>query len=107
MITIDTSSDFHYKNSVTFEKSNSHYPSITTTVNKDMNSQDMDSKIRSKNKRVQDEENVASINMTNIRKYFDPTINQILLNPQERILKNEKWAIVFWTYQALPLYVID
>jgi hypothetical protein len=34
--------------------------------------------------------------MTNIRKYFDPTIYQILLDPQERDLRNEKLAIVFW-----------
>jgi hypothetical protein len=36
------------------------------------------------------------IDRINITKYFDPTIYQMLLNPQEYNLKNEKLVIVFW-----------
>ena len=61
-----------------------------------MNDQDFTSKTPIKRNRAEDSENDTDIDRINIRKFFDPTIYQILLHPQEHDLKNEKLAIVFW-----------
>ena len=61
-----------------------------------MDNQDLTSKVRTRTKRDQDEEDVGAMSMMNIRKYFDPTIYQMLSNPQEPNLRNEKLVIVFW-----------
>ena len=58
--------------------------------------QDVTSKILTTTRRVDDKEEGTDIDRINIRKYFDPTIYQMLLNPQEYKLKNEKLVVVFW-----------
>jgi hypothetical protein len=95
-ISINTLANFSNRNSMIFAQFNRYFPTISTTINKNMDNQDLTSKIRTRTKRDQDEENGVGMSMMNIRKFFDPTIYQMLLNPQEHNLRNEKLVIVFW-----------
>ena len=61
-----------------------------------MDNHDRSSKVRTRSKRNHAEEDEADMRVMNIRKYFDPMIYQMLLNPQEHSLRSEKLVIVFW-----------
>jgi class 3 adenylate cyclase len=95
-ITIDTSGNFRNRNFNAFVKPKQSNPAIATTVHLNMNDQNVTSKMRTIARRVENKEEDTDINRINIRKYFDPTIYQMLLNPQEYRLRNEKLVIVFW-----------
>ena len=79
-ITIDTLGNFHNRNFRALVKPKQSNPAIATTVNVDMNDQDIIFKTRTTTRRVEDEEEGTNMDRINIRKYFDPTIYQMLLN---------------------------
>ena len=96
---VDSPANFRNNNSITLPQSDHYYPTMTTIVNKEMTNLDITSKAGTKTRRFQYDSNLSNIDTINIRKYFDPTIYQMLLNPQERKLRNERLVIasnVIW-----------
>ena len=80
-ISIDILANFPNKDSISFAQSNRYFPTISTAANKNMDIQDLSSKVRTRSKREQVEGDEADKSVMNIRKYFDPMIYQMLLNP--------------------------
>jgi hypothetical protein len=86
-ITIDIPSYFHNKNFGKFARPKQCYLPIATTVSMNMEDQDGTSKIRTGTRRVEYNEDNTDTDKINIRKYFEPTIYRMLLNPRTRSKK--------------------